>query len=369
MPVNGNVIVAPVNIDDVRRVLGDSSRDVGTLCTSKKVNKYSKKKPIRRGNPIVIDDTVFKSANYGITDIPYWTRLASMKSGFVDGKPLPSNMSETPYEYWRYLQPNGSYCKRIHDFQNYSHAAQSPIAMIEPSEIVYKSNKEATVIFGMGAIDNYTLQLQDLGISVGGGDVTHWFSTMYLGLCIYSQSKTYFITQTTLTTQLPSLGNVIRIADADTIAGTYTAFAFLSSRMIQTLQEQDSVTGVYAPIPGTMSQITIKPYKYNFVLDVEYAYRKDIRTVEYRYTIINNEDSAYTTGNINVELVNSLNTVLVTKSYVAVTVQGHSTYSEKLTIVTTTANVAKAAILRISTSIAKQTITDYANVTNELPKA
>ena len=42
-----NIISAPVSIDDIKAVLGESSNDVATLCRSSNINMWSKKKPVR----------------------------------------------------------------------------------------------------------------------------------------------------------------------------------------------------------------------------------------------------------------------------------------------------------------------------------
>lgn len=49
-------ITAPVNTDDIKAVLGETSDDVGTLCTSKKINKASKFKPIKYDTPAMLTD-------------------------------------------------------------------------------------------------------------------------------------------------------------------------------------------------------------------------------------------------------------------------------------------------------------------------
>lgn len=372
--VNNGLITAPISVKDPYTCMGVGATangyDLGYICSNshKKVNKWAKYKPVRKSGAEEISEDVFKSANYGIGDTPYWIRLASMKTGFIDKNPLPENMSVWPLEYWSYLAPNGtSHWKRLTDFISYSHNAESPVKTVTESEIVYKSDKVATIVFGMGAIYNSALKISDLGIMGSGGDVTHWFNNMYLGICLFNGSVTYFITQSTTTTELPSLGNHFRIPNANTLQGTYTVFAFISNRAITSLQTADSVVGVYAPIPGTTSQITIKPYTYNFVIIVDYAYRKDTRTVEYRYTITNNETSAYTTEGITIELVNSLNTILATTSNVYTTIQANSSYTNTATIVTTIANVRNAALLRVRTKIAGQDLVGEVSVTDDRP--
>ena len=43
--INGTKIVAPVGVEDPRRVLGEASTDIGTLCTSDKIDRWAKFKP------------------------------------------------------------------------------------------------------------------------------------------------------------------------------------------------------------------------------------------------------------------------------------------------------------------------------------
>lgn len=105
MPVSGSVIVAPVSIDDVRRVLGDSSRDVGTLCKSNRVNMWSKKKPIRHNKIGVLTDAEFKAAAYGL----YFDPQASYRIE------------------WTYQFPTGGISSpcRLSDFDGYNHTVKS----------------------------------------------------------------------------------------------------------------------------------------------------------------------------------------------------------------------------------------------------
>nr|DAG89401.1 MAG TPA: hypothetical protein [Crassvirales sp.] len=46
MSLNNGKITAPVSIDDVKRVLGESSNDLATLCKSENINIWSKRKPV-----------------------------------------------------------------------------------------------------------------------------------------------------------------------------------------------------------------------------------------------------------------------------------------------------------------------------------
>lgn len=360
--------------DDIRDTLNANGGNVNnTVSTAFKstanINIWSKYKPVRNTVKVIeLADTDFYNANYGVGDTPYWIRLASMKTGFIEGNPLPDNMTEKPIEYWSYLIPyDNEYPKRLSDFRNYFTKAEKPIGKITDTEISYKSDNVAIVTFNMGVINDLTLKLSDLGIMGSGGSVTHRFSDMYFGICLYNNSKTYFMTQSNTIQTLHEIGNTIKVGGANNIQGTWNAFAFISDRAILNLQTADAVVGVYAPIPGTNSLITIKKYVYQFSITVDYAYRKDSRTVEYRYVIYNNEPSRYVTDGITIELLDSSNNVLDSTSNVAASIDEESSYTHTATIVTLNANVTKAAALRVKTTIANQEVAGIVSVTDERP--
>ena len=318
------------------------------------INKWSKNKPIQNTYKLIeVTDTDKATANYGIGNTPYWIRLASMKTGFIENNPLPENMTTLPVEgYWSYLIPSGdTYPKRMADFRKYFAKAEAPAGSITGKEITYKSDNLAIIMFPMGAINDYTLKLSDLGIMGSGGDVTERFTNMYLGLCIYNSSKTYFVTQSNTIETLHEVGNTFKIDGANTIVGSWNAFLFISDRQLPSIQTADAIIGKYLPIPGTQSTFTIKPYIYNFDITVDYAYRKDNRTIEYRYVIYNNEPSKYVTDGITIELLNASNHVLASTSNAAASIEAESSYTKVATIVTLAANVTNATALRVKTTI------------------
>ena len=52
--VNG-IITAPVNIEDVKKVLNEDSNDIATLCKSNNINMWSKYKPVKLRKKFVTD--------------------------------------------------------------------------------------------------------------------------------------------------------------------------------------------------------------------------------------------------------------------------------------------------------------------------
>lgn len=62
------IITAPVNTDDISATLGVASHDVATLCTSDRINRWSKYKPIRGGDYHTLPGEGFKGTAADIAD-------------------------------------------------------------------------------------------------------------------------------------------------------------------------------------------------------------------------------------------------------------------------------------------------------------
>lgn len=369
MPVSNGIFSKPIRLkEDLANFFGLTA-NLGYIIKNASINKWSKRKPVKSSKVTELEESDFSAANYGIGNTAYWTLLASMKTGYTTGSPIPDNMTALPTEYWSYEKPTGdTYRYRMLDFNGYRHTAEAPISKITDTELVYKGDNVITITFPMGAMDSYTVKLADLGIVNSAGEVTHSFSSMYFGVCIYNSTKTYFVTQSTTISQLAEYGNSLRLTSGATLAGTWSIFAFISDRAITTLQTADAVVGKYLPIPETLSTVTISAYVYSFTITVSYAYRQDTRTIAYMYTITNGEDSQFTTDSILIELLDSSNNVLASTTNVAVSVEANSSYTKTATIVTTAAYVSSATALRVSTTLANQELIGMCYVTDELPK-
>lgn len=77
MSVDRGIIVAPVTIDDVKQVLGESTNDLAALCRSSNINMMSKYKPVPLAETFVTD-----SLN---ADMRTWT--AKSDTGWWIGNP------------------------------------------------------------------------------------------------------------------------------------------------------------------------------------------------------------------------------------------------------------------------------------------
>lgn len=106
----------------VRTALGTNKTDVGALCTSGRINMWSRWKPVRCSKYAGISLDDIKAANFGLAleddaDLNYNTNDPE---------------STVPIKKWVYLRPDGTpYPYRLGDFRKYKHDAQPPIRPVE----------------------------------------------------------------------------------------------------------------------------------------------------------------------------------------------------------------------------------------------
>ena len=105
-------ITAPVGIQNIAKCLGSNSTDLGTLCCSDLINKWSLKKPVNLAKKEVLTDADLRSVNYGFS-IPVYNNATQLNAAIENG------------ETWGYLKPQNGYY-RATDFDGYSHLASNP---------------------------------------------------------------------------------------------------------------------------------------------------------------------------------------------------------------------------------------------------
>lgn len=111
MSTNNGRITAPVTTTDVGNTLQSSSRDVGTLCTNKNINKWARHKPVRYATVTGITDEQLKSVGFGLQVPTYVT-----------------NWETALTQTYTYLPPRGGADEpyRLGDFRDYSHNVPAP---------------------------------------------------------------------------------------------------------------------------------------------------------------------------------------------------------------------------------------------------
>lgn len=104
---------------DVKAVLGESTNDLGTLCTSKKINKWSRRKPVKSYALFYASPEDLERANYGLK-VPV---LGGTFERCVD-----KIINRDPSTLWEYVQPSGGRNSpyRLTDFEHYNHNASPP---------------------------------------------------------------------------------------------------------------------------------------------------------------------------------------------------------------------------------------------------
>jgi len=115
-----------VSIEDVRTVLLEASTDLGTLCTSSLINKWSKVKPVRHSSLSALANTQFATLNYGFATGASPAELV----GETPADALNLMLNGTAYSY---LVPRGGAVSpvepyRLTDFNGYNHNAPVPYA-------------------------------------------------------------------------------------------------------------------------------------------------------------------------------------------------------------------------------------------------
>lgn len=188
---DNHIIHAPISINDVQKALSNSSCDLGTLISNSIVNKWAKWKPIKVAKVIPLVSSDWVSANYGITDIPTWTRLSYASTFlFSDNRSSLSNIywpecdrskGSLSLEYWAHQKPTGGNAGpyRLSDFDNYYRDAEAPIGLMTQSSINIAPDGKLRISFGHGAISDYTLKLSEL---TWPGSTNYPIGNMYFGV-------------------------------------------------------------------------------------------------------------------------------------------------------------------------------------------
>lgn len=165
------IITAPVGLYDVMVALGESKEDIGTLCTSDKINKWAKFKPYRINQPFDITDTQRKAINFGLTFPAVYVAKATLIAG------LKGNTK------WGYDRPTEIDWQRITDFAGYDHDAKPPFATIP----------DQSVLLSSGPTINTQIPISGTGhISLGefekpGLELSQW----YFSILLYNETKSY----------------------------------------------------------------------------------------------------------------------------------------------------------------------------------
>jgi hypothetical protein len=138
-----------ISLIDVANCLRDYRRDkdgninLGTMCTSEKINIWSKYKPVEFNSPLELSKEDWEAANYGLA-------VSSMFSSTAESLISKAISSECKYEY---IRP--STWARLTDFEGYNGLAETP----------YKFTLQNDKSRADGWVDVYVSDKADLKLS------------------------------------------------------------------------------------------------------------------------------------------------------------------------------------------------------------
>ena len=156
MSVTNNVISAPVSIHDVNSVLGHGSTDLGTLCQSGKINKWSFHKPVDKNQLTVLNDNDYFSVDDGFA-IPRFNSARDAWSALANGS-----------VEWVYNKPSSYF--RLTDFNGYDHNAEAwfNLSIVGPSSVELGSSVHFNMNTDVGwLVNNFYTFKQYINLSGG----------------------------------------------------------------------------------------------------------------------------------------------------------------------------------------------------------
>lgn len=201
---DNGVIQAPVSIEDVRKVLGVDSYDLGTLCTSSKIKKWALYKPVKHTKIGILSDSEKKGYN---GQCGFYILFATVGSCSSDIEEIIRN--EGTYD-WTYAPPTGgNYPYRLLDFEYYNNKAIKPF-----------KNADLNYVAGMAEVldvilwfnyDAWTTQYNFTPdkLVINGSSCTNW----YAGVIAVLKDDTNYAVQALVT-------------DTVTLANTYNSQYF-----------------------------------------------------------------------------------------------------------------------------------------------
>ena len=163
MSLANNKITAPVSVDDVKSLLGESSNDLATLCKSSKINVWAKYKPTVFPSPFPDDWYKSKDGNYGLNitvdnRVSSWSALVAEYSkannGYSNIYNRPSGGATSPY--------------RLGDFRGYNHKAKPEISdYLAATNYIEDSPISLSVAYNVITVDGDQVSYKDVEVYKG----------------------------------------------------------------------------------------------------------------------------------------------------------------------------------------------------------
>lgn len=213
MSNSNGIISAPVTIDDVKTVLGESSNDLATLCKSSNINMWAKYKPTIYPSDFPSDWYKAGDGNYGLN--------ITVENGKSNWRDLVAEYSKINNGYTNlYARPTGGSTApyRLGDFRGYFHNANPEVKNYLMQNVFIKEN------------DTNQLMVSYNPISGDGKEISYFdfaaYRNKYFGYIITDTNKAnleYIVTAgSTKTFVVPLPSNALQV-------GNYLAFPMFCS--------------------------------------------------------------------------------------------------------------------------------------------
>lgn len=268
MALANNKITAPVSVDDVKSLLGESSNDLATLCKSAKINMWAKYKPTCY--PSLFPDNWYKArdGNYGIS-VPSYNTLESLYNAyFIDG-------DENHDNGYSYERPSGGSAEpyRLGDFRGYNSRATSPIYGF-CATVRATSNDGVSGACGFrvkpSVGEDDRVNLEDIGITK---DCYFGFALFQKGIPVYFRTESNTVSNGSFLVQIG--GNGFKLA-----TGNYVAIPFLSTAKYDTSNRPNFVVGSWYPIPTAVpNDVIIETTQSAYLRDLKLGYDPSTKEV------------------------------------------------------------------------------------------
>lgn len=222
-----------ISISEVREVLGESSDNLFVLCTSDKINKYSRFKPLSNSKKEPLTDAEFE----GTTSEKHNKIVFGLNCALLGSE----EMNTLHQARWDYVsRPDGSFLSpcRLSDFLGYNSVANSNTygSIISVNNtIYYDKNKPIEIQLGYSEdAVNGGIRIQDIISIISGKDVdlSQYYPCIMIGHWVRALLNDETNTPTTLSRSgryyVPELPSVLQSEQSDV-----KVTAFLSERIFQ----------------------------------------------------------------------------------------------------------------------------------------
>lgn len=198
MSIDRGIIVAPVTIDDVKQILGESTNDLGRLCRSSNINMMSKYKPVPLNRTFVEDSLNADKRTWTSKDgTGWWIGNPNIGDGVFGMRIVNDVQQAKELGRWLYNKPTGTSEApyRLSDFIGYNsneNETNFPLraevyGYSERNNVVYDDNV-VSILFQGGddpIYPNNTFSLGDLLNMLHNG----LGANVYPAVCIYNETK------------------------------------------------------------------------------------------------------------------------------------------------------------------------------------